>query len=221
MGAAAVFTKRHEKADFRVKKSSLSRALVVFCLVFSVFPAAVPAQTSVENLSPEVHAVLDKKIELLKSELASDPLVIETARKSSEANQYLSAEEIAGRDNAWQNTPGFNDAMKEILLNPCSKRLVEFQDQYDGFPEIFLTDARGLNAAMTNKTTDYYQADEDWWVRTFADGQGHFYYGEIGYDESSMSESIPVYIPVIDPQTQKTIGVIKALLDIVTIRMEL
>jgi hypothetical protein len=74
---------------------------------------------------------------------------------------------------------------------------------------------------MTNKTSDYYQADEDWWVRAFAGDQGHFYYDEIEYDESAMSEAIPVYIPVIDPQTQKAIGVIKAVVDLVTIRMEL
>lgn len=199
----------------------LSRPLVISWLVFFVFPAALPAQTSVDDLSPDVNAVLDKKIESLKSELAPDLVVIETVRTYNEANKDLSAEEIASMDKAWRSTPGFNDLMKEILLNPCSKRLTEFQDKYDGFAEIFVTDARGLNAGMTSKTTGYYQADEDWWVRAFAGDQGHFYRGEIEYDESAMSEFIPVYIPVIDPQTQKAIGVIKAVVDLVAIRMEL
>lgn len=196
-------------------------SLLMFWLTLVVFPAALPAQTRVEDLSPDVYAVLDKKIELLKSEFAQDPVVIETVRTYNEANKDLTAEEIASMDKAWRTTPGFNDLMKEILLNPCSKRLTAFQDKYDGFAEIFVTDTRGLNVGMTNKTTDYYQADEDWWVRAFAGGQGLFYRGEIEYDESAMSESIPVYVPVIDPQTRKAIGVIKAVVDIVTIRMEL
>ena len=174
-------------------------SLLMFCLTLVVFPAALPAQTSVNDLSVDVHAVLDKKIESLKSELAPDPVVAETVRTYNEANKDLTAEEIASMDKAWRTTPGFNDLMKEILLNPCSKRLTEFQDKYDGFAEIFVTDARGLNVAMTNKTTDYYQADEDWWVRAFAGDQGYFYYGEIEYNESVMSEAISVYVPVIDP----------------------
>src|SRR3989338_2232160 len=167
-------------------------SLLMFWLALVIFPAALPAQTSVNDLSAEVHAVLDKKIESLKNEIAPDLSIIETVRTYNEINKDLSAEEIAIMDKAWRNAPGFNDLMKEILLNSCSKRLTEFQDKYDGFAEIFVTDARGLNAGMTNKTTDYYQADEDWWVRAFAGDQGHFYRGEIEYDESAMSEAIPV-----------------------------
>ena len=213
--------KRHGTIRVDVGCRVLFWPLVISWLILSVFPPGVSAENRVEDLSADVHAVLDKKMESLKNELAQDPLIIETARTYNEKNKDLSAEEIASIDKAWRADPGFNDTIKEILLHPCSKRLTEFQDKYDGFPEIFLTDARGLNIAMTNKTTDYYQADEDWWVRAFANGQGHFYRGEIEYDESAMSESIPVYLPIIDPQTHKAIGVIKAVVDLVTIRMEL
>ncbi len=221
MRMPSAFRKRYTTTRINTVNKILFQALLTCCLFSFIFPTVLPAQTSVEELSAEVHAVIDKKIESLRSELAPDPLIVETVRTHNEANKDLSVEEIASMDKAWRNTPGFNDIMKEILLNPCSKRLTEFQEKYDGFAEIFVTDVRGLNVGMTNRTTDYYQADEDWWIRAFAGDQGQFYYSEIEYDESAMSESISVYVPVIDPQTRKAIGVIKAVLDIVTIRMEL
>ncbi len=208
-------------AGINMRKIFFFQSLLIFGLALGGFPSVAKAQTRVDELSADVHAVIDKKIESLRNELAQDPRIVETVLRYNEANKDLSADEIQAIDKTWRNTPGFTDLMKEILLNPCSKRLTEFQDKYDGFPEIFVTDAMGLNVGMTNKTTDYYQADEDWWVRASAGDQGYFYRGEIEYDESAMSESIPVYVPVIDPQTQRAIGVIKAILDIVAIRMEL
>jgi len=50
---------------------------------------------------------------------------------------------------------------------------------------------------------------------------GRSYYGEIEYDESAMAEAISIYIPVIDPDIKKAIGVIKAACDITAIKMEL
>ena len=221
MSMPVVFEKHRVIAGINTGKVVFVGSLVILCLAWEGFSSVVQAQINVGELSADVHAVIDKKIEALRNELTQDPRVVETVLRYNEANKDLSAEEIQTIDKTWRNTPGFNDFMKEILLNPCSKRLTDFQEKYDGFAEIFVTDVRGLNVGMTNKTTDYYQADEDWWVRAFAGDQGHFYRGEIEYDQSAMSEAIPVYVPVIDPQTRKAIGVIKAVVDLVTIRMEL
>ena len=78
-----------------------------------------------------------------------------------------------------------------------------------------------LIAAATNRTSDYLQADEAWWSETFSAGQGKSHYGAIEYDDSAYSESIPLYVPIIDPQTSKVIGVLKAVCDITAIKMEL
>ena len=84
-----------------------------------------------------------------------------------------------------------------------------------------VTDKRGLICGETNKTTDYYQADEQWWITAYNLGKGKSYYGGIEYDESAMAEVISIYVPVIDPGINKAIGVIKAACDITAIKMEL
>ena len=74
---------------------------------------------------------------------------------------------------------------------------------------------------MTNKTSDYYQADEDWWIQSYNEGQGKTFHGAIEYDESAKAEAIPLYMPIMDPDTNKAIGVMKVIIDITAIKMEL
>ena len=73
----------------------------------------------------------------------------------------------------------------------------------------------------TNKTSDYYQADEAWWTETYANGLGKSLFGAIEYDESALAEAIPIYVPITDPDTGSAIGVMKAVCDITAIKMEL
>lgn len=55
-------------------------------------------------------------------------------------------------------TTGAENKVKDLLSNDASNLLMEFQDDNDGFSEIFITDANGQIASLTNKTSDYYQA---------------------------------------------------------------
>ena len=141
--------------------------------------------------------------------------------KSNEKNKNLSASDIADLDKKWQEAEGIDDFIKPYITNDCALYLVSFQDSNDVFSEIFITDVKGLIIWETNKTSDFYQADEDWWVQTYNNGTGNEFYGKIEYDESSRSEAIPVYVPVFDPETNVVIGVIKAVCDITAIKLEL
>jgi len=170
--------------------------------------------------SKEIERVLTKKIELLRG-LAQGPLVIEKVRISNKKNRKLSLTEILIADEKWKSAKGMDDFIKSLLTNQCSQRLIDFQEEYDEFPEIFVTDAKGLIVGETNKTSDYYQADEQWWSEAYKGGKGKTFYGEIEYDESAMAESIPIYIPIMESGNKKVIGIIKAVCDITAIKMEL
>jgi hypothetical protein len=75
--------------------------------------------------------------------------------------------------------------------------------------------------ALTNRTSDYYQADEDWWVKTYNGGQGIPSHGDVEYDGSAAAEAIAMYVPITDPETMTSIGVMKVLVDIAAIKMAL
>jgi hypothetical protein len=182
--------------------------------------AAPDPSVPVRDFSDEVKAVLRHKTALLEK-IAADPIITEAVKASNQKNETLTDSEIKELDKQWQDAKGLDDFIKPFITNPCAEFLVEFQDENPEFPEIFVTDRQGLIVAETNKTSDYYQRDEDWWNATYDGGRGKTHYGVIEYDESARSEAISLYVPVTDSDTEEVIGVIKAVCDITAIKMEL
>jgi len=170
-----------------------------------------------DELSPEVEKVVGKKLSLIENLATNDVIVSETLSQSIK-NATLTTKQIEKLDEDWlTNRGGFVDG---YLTNKVAFELLEFQELNPGFPEIFVTDSKGLNVGQTNKTSDYYQADEKWWIDAYADGVGKSYHGDIEYDESAQSESVSLYVPVIGSEG-KVVGIIKAVMDIRAIEREL
>lgn len=105
--------------------------------------------------------------------------------------------------------------MQEIIDKELSKELKRILDFFQlkyGYPvfgEIFITNSYGTNIAQTGKTSDYYQADEEWWQTAKKDV---LYIGDIKYDESAKINSMDVCIRI-DDDKGNFLGVIKAVLN--------
>lgn len=171
-------------------------------------------------LSKEVEAVLSKKALRIES-LVADPVIVSEVKKANQANEGLLLSEILELDQRWRKGVGADSFIGPFLSNAVAMKLTEFQKDNLGFREIFVTDERGLNVGQTNKTTDYYQADEEWWIRAYNSGEGKAYHGLVEFDESAQTEAISIYVPIQDPNTARVIGVAKAVLSIAAIKAEL
>ncbi len=171
-------------------------------------------------LAPEVETVIERYSALI-AELLRNPVVVEAIQRANIETKDLTLAEILERDQRWRKSQGVDDFVRPYLTNETARALTEFQESHPGFSEIFVTDIRGLNVGQTNKTTDYYQADEDWWIGAYDGGQGKPSHGPIEFDESSQAEAIALYVPARDPATQEVIGVAKAILSIAAIKAEL
>jgi len=171
-------------------------------------------------LAEEVEAILDAKASLVVS-LVRDPLIIAEVKKSNEDHRSITLEEIELLDQRWRRSDGMDSFIKPFLTNKVAQRVLSFQEENPGFSEIFVTDEHGLNVGQTNKTTDYYQADEDWWTGAYNAGVGKIFHGPIEFDESAQTEAISIYAPIMDPETERAVGVIKAVLSIAAIKVEL
>ena len=169
---------------------------------------------------PEVEEILDDKIAMI-AVLVQDRVIVSEVRKSNERNKNLSLQDILKLDKQWREAPNDDNFIQGFLNNAVAVRLIEFQNTSAGFPEIFVVDMYGLNVGQTNKTTDFYQADEDWWVRSYNKGAGLAFHGPIEFDESAQKVAIALYVPVVDPTTNRVIGVTKAIVDIASIKSEL
>lgn len=172
------------------------------------------------ELSPEVEAVLAKETKILEG-LAQDPLIISEVAASNAKDRTLSKEAIARLDEEWQKSKEMTPFIQQFLSNRTAERLVAFQTDHAGFKEIFVANIYGLNVGQTDKTSDYYQADEAWWQDSYNDGLGKILHGQIEFDESSQTEAISLYVPITDLASSKAIGVLKGVLDLVVIKRQL
>ncbi|MEM7334653.1 MAG: GAF domain-containing protein [Chloroflexota bacterium] len=85
-----------------------------------------------------------------------------------------------------------------ILGNEPASELRLLRETYPGHAEIYATDRYGGLIAATNKTNDFYQADEDWWQLAYNDGQGGLYIGDPKYDISTESFAVVIAVPILD-----------------------
>ncbi len=131
----------------------------------------------------------------------------------SSSDNIKSSQEIRAIESRWIDLPLDDQLLQHLLKRPAALSLKQFQRLHSRFSEIFITDMHGLTVAMTNKTSDYYQADEQWWIDTYANGAGKVWQGEIEYDESAAIWAIPLYRPLRD-SSGKLVGIIKAVIEI-------
>jgi len=128
--------------------------------------------------------------------------------------------QIEDVERQWSALGEEDQLIKKILENQLSKTLRASRSVVGSFGEIFVTDAAGQVVAATNKTSDYWQADEDWWLQTYNHGYGQLYLSnEVSFDESAGIYSIDVCVPVKVPgdDRERVIGIIKGVLDISSI----
>ena len=149
-------------------------------------------------------------------DLTLQDALLESNRKFANLNDTEAY--ISEKDRYWTSVPEEEVTvfMQEIISNMLSRELKEmaniFKEKY-GYSllgEIFVTNKYGANIAMTGKTTNYRQNDEEWWQRAKKKG---LYIKDIEYDESAGAYSTDIIIRV-DDKDGNFAGVIKVVLNI-------
>lgn len=176
-----------------------------------------------ESMIHRIDSNIFSKIDEFR-QFSNDPLL---RSELIESNKFFSnlnnvEEYIIARDNDWRSVPDetITEFMENIISSSLSDRLrnifIQFSDEQYGYieySEVFITNKYGANIAQTGKTSDYYQADEVWWV----DARNNtFSVGDFEYDDSSKVWSIPVGVSVVDSNGD-FLGVIKAIVPVNTI----
>lgn len=160
------------------------------------------------------------RIERWKSHIHTNPILKQTVLSSNENFEKLNniQEYINKREQEWVSVPKevITAFMEGLINNTLSQQLrkrVDFYKQeydYKVVGEVFVTNKYGANIAQTAKTTDYYQADEQWWQAAKKDG---FYINDVEYDESANIYSTSVGIRI-DDEDGNLLGVMKVVLNI-------
>jgi hypothetical protein len=77
-----------------------------------------------------------------------------------------------------------------VLASPVSQKLKQvIADSAGDYTEIFIMDAKGLNVAQSDKTSDYWQGDEPKFQKTFGVGPDAVFLDAVEMDESTQTYS--------------------------------
>lgn len=204
-------------------------AIAVFSLIYIFFQLSKPDEATTDDFvnneivdfsvfAPEVEDVLYSKLLLMQDKLSSNSIITDAIIASNTAHNTITQSEIMALDQEWIDFGANLQWVEEMLNSDASSQLQEFKDVNRGVVEFFVTDKIGLNVAMSNMTSDYYQADEVWWQNIIANG--NLWHGQIEYDESAKSEAVSIYTQIFD-ENGEIIGVAKCVIDLLAIIKEL
>lgn len=125
---------------------------------------------------------------------------------------------IRQRDQEWISASGGEETalMAELIESEVSEKLrrfVKFYEEKSGllfYSEIIVTNKYGANVAQTQRTTDYFQADELWWQEAKKKG---YFRGDVEFDESVGRYLNSVGLGIEDDEGE-FVGAIKAVVSI-------
>ncbi len=150
---------------------------------------------------------------------ASRPLWIDLIKEANLKYQNMDSPNMSSyfteMEKKWINGSEDNLIIKEYLGNRVSSSMQDVVQLRGNICELFITDRFGGLVAASNKTSDFYQADEEWWKEAFNAGKGKDFLGDIEFDQSSNKLSIPFAVPIKD-KSGNLIGICKAVVDINT-----
>jgi PAS domain S-box-containing protein len=116
-------------------------------------------------------------------------------------------------DKQWLNALADNPLRKGYLNNSLSKKLGKMIKDDPSVEEIFITDKYGGLVAASDKTSSFYQADENWWQATYAGGKGDIYISELQFGQFSPNIGISLAVPIRDNIGQ-VIGICKYVVNV-------
>ncbi|MBN1984320.1 MAG: hypothetical protein JW795_22540 [Chitinivibrionales bacterium] len=137
-------------------------------------------------------------------EFVQSPIIIESVNEQNKRGTSL--EMIKKTDTDWIEHK--NDDLATQLQNNKTGALLKklIFDNSTLYVESFLCDNQGAVVGEYPRTTDYWQGDEDKFIKSYNNGNGVVYIGPFEFDESSKTVGVQLSIPVED--TGKTIGVL-------------
>lgn len=135
------------------------------------------------------------------------------------ATRNTSIERIRELDRQWQRERLLEEKplIRRLLQVPTSQLLANIARQHQPlFNEIFLSDQSGQLVAISEITSDYWQADEDDFQQAQRLAPGQVHIGNIEYDGSTQSFQSKVSAPIHDPEDGRLLGVLSLGINIET-----
>ena len=153
-------------------------------------------QTAAEYTAEGLGDGLLGQSEELVGWVSLSPLAGQLARQNDRVKGSLDAEQIQDVERAWASARIEDPLVHAMLTHEMVESLNRFRLLDSLLEELLVTDRVGRIVAGTNKSSDFWQADETWWTRASTLPPAEAWIGGIDYDDSAGVYAISVAIPI-------------------------
>ena len=133
--------------------------------------------------------------------LVSDATIVAAIKAQNEAHASLTESKILELDKQWraETSESARPLIDSKLGTDASKHLSGVKESKQGlFTEIFVMDNKGLNVALSDVTSDYWQGDEAKWKKTYMAGPNSLHISDVELDESTQTYQAQVSVPIVE-----------------------
>lgn len=138
------------------------------------------------------------------------PKLEQGLKKRNLKSRFITEQEVTKRDKEWNESFLESDFSYSLSLidQELSAELREIKKQsQDVITEIIVTDERGLNFAISDMTSDYWQGDEEKFTEVFGQPANTIHFGPINYDESTKRFQLQLSVPLYAEENAEPQGV--------------
>ncbi len=136
--------------------------------------------------------------------------IVSLAEQAAQSNRQFdempdAQDYIQNMDRAWtagETTPSIESLLNNEFSRKLSKDISHINEASGGivYPEVYVTNKYGVVIATTRRTSDYLQADEDWYQAAVAEKES--WISEVKYDDSSEMLTIALAVILRDEDGQ-------------------
>jgi hypothetical protein len=180
-------------------------------------PLLFAALMATPALGDEFTPMMQKYYEREIAEWANSTILIEAINTQNTQTVDYDQAKILAMDDAWRNEVGSSQkpTITSVINNAAAEFLRERVTASDGrITEVFIMDARGLNVAASDITSDYWQGDEAKFSETHGVGPGAIHLSGVELDESTQRYQGQISLTISDPATGQAIGAMTVGVDV-------
>ena len=222
----------------RLNSWPIAAKLIAVMVLIALLPLAVTSFLNAQNTSRTMSRQIGESFAAVaarSSDQVSSVLVENVRRLNTMTLNHMVWEELEKRNNVYTGTKQvIVSQLTELdeqwiaasdddllirraiadneVVNPTAYILHDFKELFPQNVEVFATDRYGALVGSTNRTSDYYQADERWWQMAWNNGEGAIFIDDPQYDESAGITAINIAVPVKSHEGE-VVGVLRTTVD--------
>ena len=198
-----------------IAESEVNKGNSAFAAALSGFRNAFSGELASTD-DAEFRAAIDNLVRNDINVWMNDPVIIDALNSQNRVTAQYSKELIEKLETRWhaEFESGAYDLIEDVQERPISRLLRRVKrDGVGMYREIFVMDGMGLLVGASDPNNDYWQGDEEKWLKTFKVGPGARHVGTLMFDESALAWVIQISLPIVDPDTRKLVGALTVGLD--------